>query len=462
MHGRHMKKAPRLLAIRGVAALILVLALSISSFATVMANTVSANVIDGDQSYTFNMSSTDLDEILEQAEEMGLEPLGPLDVAERVEGTTTVVVRRGVNLTVREAGKENLLVAYRGDTVEQVLLENSIVLKDADEITPARETVVEGDTQVEIRRACQVVVLADGKQTTVTRIGGTVEDALKEAGVTVGEEDSLNYDKDEPLFDKMHIRVTRVMKVRITAGGETREVETSAQTVEDVLKKFQVELDEDDRVEPEAKTKVAEGMEITVRRVEVKEEVKTEEVPFETQYQDTDSLYEGETQVKTQGVAGEKEVTYQVTFVDGEEESREAASEKVTKEPVAEVVLRGTAEREQSGAGGSGTFVDLYGNTVSYSSVMSGTCTAYSVPGGTTSLGWDAVYGVIAVNPNIIPYGTKMYVTSPDGSVVYGYGVAGDTGGACMAGDIIADLCYNTIEECSQIGRREMVIYILS
>ena len=462
MHGRHMKKAPRLLAIRGVAALILVLALSISSFATVMANTVSANVIDGDQSYTFNMSSTDLDEILEQAEEMGLEPLGPLDVAERVEGTTTVVVRRGVNLTVREAGKENLLVAYRGDTVEQVLLENSIVLKDADEITPGRETVVEGDTQVEIRRACQVVVLADGKQTTVTQTGGTVEDALKEAGVTVGEEDSLNYDKDEPLFDKMHIRVTRVMKVRITADGETREVETSAQTVEDVLKKFQVELDEDDRVEPEAKTKVAEGMEITVRRVEVKEEVKTEEVPFETQYQDTDSLYEGETQVKTQGVAGEKEVTYQVTFVDGEEESREAASEKVTKEPVAEVVLRGTAEREQSGAGGSGTFVDLYGNTVSYSSVMSGTCTAYSVPGGTTSLGWDAVYGVIAVNPNIIPYGTKMYVTSPDGSVVYGYGVAGDTGGACMAGDIIADLCYNTIEECSQIGRREMVIYILS
>lgn len=462
MHGRHMKKAPRLLAIRGVAALILVLALSISSFATVMANTVSANVIDGDQSYTFNMSSTDLDEILEQAEEMGLEPLGPLDVAERVEGTTTVVVRRGVNLTVREAGKENLLVAYRGDTVEQVLLENSIVLKDADEITPARETVVEGDTQVEIRRACQVVVLADGKQTTVTQTGGTVEDALKEAGVTVGEEDSLNYDKDEPLFDKMHIRVTRVMKVRITAGGETREVETSAQTVEDVLKKFQVELDEDDRVEPEAKTKVAEGMEITVRRVEVKEEVKTEEVPFETQYQDTDSLYEGETQVKTQGVAGEKEVTYQVTFVDGEEESREAASEKVTKEPVAEVVLRGTAEREQSGAGGSGTFVDLYGNTVSYSSVMSGTCTAYSVPGGTTSLGWDAVYGVIAVNPNIIPYGTKMYVTSPDGSVVYGYGVAGDTGGAAMAGDILADLCYNTIEECSQIGRRTMNIYILS
>ena len=119
MYGRHMKKAPRLLAIRGAAALILVLALSIFPFATVMANTVSANVIDGDQSYTFNMSSTSLEDILAQAEERGMEPLGPLDVAERVEGTTTVVVRRGVELAVSEAGEESQLVAYVGDTVEQ-------------------------------------------------------------------------------------------------------------------------------------------------------------------------------------------------------------------------------------------------------------------------------------------------------------------------------------------------------
>ena len=66
---------------------------------------------------------------------------------------------------------------------------------------------------MEIRRACQVVVIADGESHTVTRIGGTVQDALDEAGVTVGERDSLNYETDKPLFDKMHIRVTRVMDV---------------------------------------------------------------------------------------------------------------------------------------------------------------------------------------------------------------------------------------------------------
>lgn len=111
-----------------------------------------------------------------------------------------------------------------------------------------------------------------------------------------------------------------------------------------------------------------------------------------------------------------------MTYVDGEEDSREAASEKVTKEAVAEVVLRAPPRRRKppggvdvSGGNGTGnvagTFVDMYGNTVSYSSMMSGTCTAYSVPGGTTSLGWDAVYGVVAVNPNIIPTGRRC--TSP-------------------------------------------------
>ncbi len=104
---------------------------------------------------------------------------------------------------------------------------------------------------------------------------------------------------------------------------------------------------------------------------------------------------------------------------------------------------------------------DPWGNEISYSKTITGTCTAYCIPGGTTSIGLEAVRGVIAVDPDIIPYGTRMYVASPDGRIVYGYGVAGDTGGACMAGDIIADLCYDTLEECSIIGRREMVLYIL-
>lgn len=217
-----------------------------------------------------------------------MEPLGPLDVAERVEGTTTVVVRRGVELAVSEAGEESQLVAYVGDTVEQALLDNSIVLKDEDEVSPSRDTVIEGDTQVEIRRACQVVVIADGEPHRHPHWRHGAGRPGRGRGHR-GERDSLNYETDKPLFDKMHIRVTRVMDVQITADGETKAYETSAQTVEDALEKCGVQLGEEDRVEPALTEKVKDGMEITVRRVEVKEEVQTEEVAYETEYQDTAS-----------------------------------------------------------------------------------------------------------------------------------------------------------------------------
>ena len=474
MHGRHMKKAPKFLVARGIMVFVLVLALSVSSFATVMANTVSANVIDGDKSYSFSMDSTDLSEILTQAEARGLEPLGALDVAERVENTTTVNIRRGVNLSVTEAGKSTELVAYRGDTVQKALGDNNILLKEDDEVIPSRDTVIESGLSVEIRRSCQVSVTADGKSKKLTLIGGTVADALEESGVKLGEKDSVNYDRDEALFDKMNIRVTRVMKIKVTADGETNEYEVSAETVQAALEKCGVELSEDDRLNVKPKDKLKNGMAIVVQRVETKEVKEKVETDYPTNYLTSDDLYEDETSVKTPGEKGEKEITYKVTYVEGKEEAKEKISEEVVKEPVPEVIVKGTKVREEetapppdySGGNGTGsvagTFVDMYGNTVSYSSLLTGTCTAYSVPGGTTSIGMDAVYGVIAVDPNIIPYGTRMYVTSPDGSVVYGYGVAGDTGGAAMAGDIIADLCYNTIEECSIIGRRTMNVYILS
>lgn len=476
MRGRHSRKAPKFRVARGLIAGALIFALSICSVVTVTANTVTANVVDGEQSYTFHMDTIDLDQILDHAVSLGLEPLGPLDVAERVENTTTVNIRRGVQLTVTEAGQADSLVAYVGDTVEKALENNNILLQAEDEVTPSRETVLEADTAIEIRRACQVSVTADGKTQKLSLVGATVADALEEAGVTLGEKDSVSYDLNKPVFDKMNIRVSRVMKITVTADGETKDYDVAARTVEAALKKCGVTLGEADRLNVEPDGKLTDGMAIVVQRVTTQEVTETEAVPYDTEYTYSDELYEDQSETRTPGAQGEKEVTYKVTYVDGEEESREALSEKVTKEPTTEVVVQGTKEYETyepetpapsvpegNGTGNAtGTFTDMYGNQVAYSSMLSGTCTAYSVPGGTTSLGWDAVYGVIAVNPNIIPYGTKMYITSPDGSVVYGYGVAGDTGGACMAGDIIADLCYNTIEECSQIGRRTMNIYILA
>ena len=467
MHAKHRRKAPKLLVFRAIAVCVLALVLSVSSIGTVMANTVTANVIDGDKSYTFSMSSQDLREILAQAEERGLAPLGPLDVAEQVDNTTTVNIRRGASVTVVEAGKRRNLVAYRGDTVEKTLTDNNILVRDEDQVTPSLETIVSTGMSIEILRSCEVTVTADGKSQQISLVGATVADALKAAKVEVGEKDSVNYATDEPLFDKMRIRVSRMVRLTVTVDGRTASYEVSGVTVADALKRCGVKLSDDDRVNVGRNAIPTDGMEIVVTRVETKEEIVTEEADFPIEYEDSGALYEDEEQILTAGQKGEKEVTYKLIYVNGTLEGKEVVSEKITKKPVAQVVLRGTTPKPTAppvSTSPGGSITDSSGAPLNYTRKLIGQCTAYAPqhPGDLTATGAVAGYGCIAVDPNIIPYHTRLYITSPDGSIVYGYGVACDTGGAAMAGDILADLCYETEAECLSFGRRDMVIYILS
>lgn len=110
----------------------------------------------------------------------------------------------------------------------------------------------------------------------------------------------------------------------------------------------------------------------------------------------------------------------------------------------------------------SGYFTDKDGRTISYKKLLTGSCTAYTAsPGAITSIGLVPKVGYVAVNPDIIPYGTNMYVCSTDGSVIYGYAVAADTGGAMLSGKRLLDLYYDTEYECIQFGVRDMNVYIL-
>ena len=94
----------------------------------------------------------------------------------------------------------------------------------------------------------------------------------------------------------------------------------------------------------------------------------------------------------------------------------------------------------------------------SYSSVIYVEATAYT-GGGTTATGTPARYGAIAVDPSVIPYGTRMYIVSDDGRWVYGYATAEDCGGA-IKGHII-DLYFDDYDTCIQFGRRNCTVYIL-
>ena len=112
------------------------------------------------------------------------------------------------------------------------------------------------------------------------------------------------------------------------------------------------------------------------------------------------------------------------------------------------------------------------GKNFSYSNVLTCSATAYDLsyescgkrPGdpnyGITASGMKAQYGVVAVDPSVIPLGTKLYIESTDGSWAYGYCVAGDTGGGINGNRV--DLFFNSRSEALQFGRRQVRVYILS
>ena len=68
--------------------------------------------------------------------------------------------------------------------------------------------------------------------------------------------------------------------------------------------------------------------------------------------------------------------------------------------------------------------------------------------------------GHVAVDPSIIPYGTRLYIIATDGTV-YGYAIAADTGTFIERGDILVDVYMASYEESCQWGLKDVNMYVL-
>lgn len=265
------------------------------------------------------------------------------------------------------------------------------------------------------------------------------------------------------------VDVIDAKSVTIRQGSEETTVKLAKGTVADALALAGIETDGTQIVSPISNTVINDDMTVTIKQVTYEEKTEVQKLEFKTIEKETDTLDAGETEVHQKGENGEKQIIKEIKYIDGEKISEEVIETKTTKEPVDEIVYVGTKEDNSASASASSgttssgnTFTDHNGATVAFKQVISGSGTAYTAPAGAlTATGVAAYHGGVAVNPNIIPYGSKLYITSTDGSVVYGYATAVDTGGALMDGSAIVDCFYNSYDECVSFGRRNVNVYIL-
>lgn len=308
----------------------------------------------------------------------------------------------------------------------------------------------------------------------------TVGEFLNENEVSIKENDVVSMDVGAEISDNDVLIIREGRLVGLTADGETKTVTVTKPTVGEALAELGVVLSESDKTTPEQGEPITENMSITVDRYTTENVVENEVIEFDTKTVRDSSLEEGKTKVIESGKNGSKEVEYSLLKKNGEVISKDVVSKNVTEQPVTRVVNVGTkkktsktevkTERTKAKAA-SATKPVSDSSTVhgySYSRKLTVTATAYDKSltenGGhsKTAMGLNPGYGIVAVDPKVIPLGTKLYIESPDGgkSWSYGYCIAGDTGGAIKGNRV--DLCFETNKECVKFGRRSATVYVLN
>ena len=326
------------------------------------------------------------------------------------------------------------------------------------------------ESRLTVKRAFDVTIIADGNVNKMQFNDGTVGYALYEAGIELGKYDKINYDFTDELVPDMQIEITRFYNITLNINAKESTVYVPKGTVKNALDYLEIYLSHEDTVSCDLNSPIEKGMYLTVNKIDYNERTETEVIPYATVTIKTDKLLKGEKKVETAGVDGERIVLIREKLVNGVVVESVKTKELSKSDPIDEVVLEGTSEVSSNNSSFSksnedsieNSSVTVSGKPISYKSVLKGSCTAYTAPSGAlTSTGRIAQVGYVAVNPNIIPYGTELYICSEDGSFVYGYAIAADTGGALMDGSALVDLYYDTESECINFGRRTLCVYIL-
>jgi 3D (Asp-Asp-Asp) domain-containing protein len=253
-----------------------------------------------------------------------------------------------------------------------------------------------------------------------------VGEALDALQVRLHQADLVTPSPQAPLTPGLRVVVRRAKHVLLQVDGGQSWVATHAPSVSDLLWEQGIALGALDRVLPEATAPVGNGMWVKVVRVQVQRQVQEETIAKGIVYRDDPTLLQGHSYVAQEGADGLVRREYDVVYEDGQEVSRLLVAE-LTLPAQDRVVVRGTRRPPPPP---SSIVVPAFSGTdcsgVAYSRTMTVYATWYGPGRGAgyvTATGLRVTYGIVAVDPSVIPLGTRMCVPG------YGLAVAADTGG---------------------------------
>lgn len=363
---------------------------------------------------------------------------------------------------------EEQLVRTNAATVEDIFAELEMDIHSEDYLYPSGDTEIYHDMTVRYRAAKQVSFDLGGETQEIMTNAQTVGEFLRKEQLEVSDVDKLSHSLDESIEEDMTLSLEKAFAWTLVNGTDKEEVWSTSITVADFLKQHEIKLDQDDRVEPSEDTMLTEGATVKIVHVDKVTDVVEETKDFSVEQKDDNTLAEGSEKVVQEGEEGLIEKTYEVVKENGKEVSRDLKEEKTVKESKNKVVAVGTKkpvvasvprETTKKAAVSTASAAPSSNSTASNSSAsteassqpaqtasssepsgreMTMTSTAYTAScagcSGITATGINLKANpgmkVIAVDPSVIPLGSRVYVEG------YGYAIAGDTGGAIKGNKI--------------------------
>lgn len=206
------------------------------------------------------------------------------------------------------------------------------------------------------------VVIVDGdSEFRIVSFSSDVENLLKEQKINLYDHDVVFPDRSHKIFSGDKIIIQRAKKINVMEGGKNNNYYTFQNTIEEALWENKIDLGDDDITKPARTTSIIDGEKIVVTHVQIKDETKNEPIDFKTVSNEDNTLGWRIKKITQKGEKGINEVKYKVVYYDGKEISRKILEKNKTKDPVDEIVTQGTYVKLGKGARGDGTWYAFKG-----------------------------------------------------------------------------------------------------
>ncbi len=406
-----------------------------------------------------------------------------------------------ISLGVYEGNKKTVSLAMNGEvqevrthaaTVSDLLSSQEVEVNGHDIVSPAMNTPVESGLSIKWEQAKEVALNLDDNNISVWTTKKTVGDMLDEIDVKVSEHDKVSPAPEEKIDENMTVSIQQAYEFTLVDEGQKKKYWTTSATIEEFLKNENIKLNEFDRLEGNEKDVVNPNSTVQIVRVEKSSDVVEEEATFKTETRSDDSLLKGHEKIVQKGEKGKVSREFEVVKEDGKEISRKMIAEKIVKKPQSKIVAVGTkvmvasvapekaaaknvtastsapaakatpVKTKQVAAASKPKSVSRNNSAPEGGKEFYVSATAYTADchgcSGITATGINLKANpnlkLIAVDPSVIPLGSKVWVEG------YGYAIAGDTGGAIKGNKI--DLHFPNKAAAFKFGNRQVKIKVIN